>query len=146
MIAAAERAVDDAIFGSGGDGRLETAIENLLALDPGTELEVLLRPSSVDTQLVDREAGTLGSYLATRMVLRGYRPVLDRASLFALADAIRSVDPIGVLRWRWLIGRLATDEVRAMIDVILRQSHGFEEALVAVANPISIAHERSILT
>ena len=101
---------------------------------------------NVSSDAYDGTPAMLGSYLASRMILTGVR--LRSAlveCMYILVDAVRRLDAIDIVRWRFILENQADYANSAVALRIVRQSIGYTALLSDLSNDVELEWELNIL-
>lgn len=88
----------------------------------------------------------LGSYLSSRLLLRGFSISIDNHCLYMLCDSIRKLLPVETIRWRYVMQRfLATGWNNKAAVQLQQQSSRFINSLSVLYNSNEIELEKTVL-
>jgi hypothetical protein len=111
-------------------------ISALLSAEPLTPVVGVLVAALRDNRpsATSLTPASLGPYLASRLIARRFSLADDRVGcLYALADAVKSIDAVAIYRWRFVVNELS--ELRSIhaVAVLLRQSRRFLHGIAALS-------------
>jgi hypothetical protein len=95
---------------------------------------------------VKTNAFLLGSYLTSRLMLRGIKFEFDVKCLYAFSDAVKTSSLIEIMRWRFILERFIKIGIyKSVIVQLIRQANIIINTLSHLSNDISIEWEKKIL-
>jgi hypothetical protein len=88
----------------------------------------------------------LGPYLTSRLLGAGFELPFDPSCMYALADAVKSVSLVDLLRWRFVCLKLLPQSCdNTSLQQLLNQVDPVLEALVGLSSIASVEYEHSFL-
>jgi len=104
-------------------------------------------PEAFPAVPVEPGPAVLGSYLSSRLLRRGFRLSPDVTDcMYALADAVKAVSAVKVLRWRFVLdGLLRSGARNSAAARLLRQTGVVLETLSELSGGEELEWERTLL-
>jgi hypothetical protein len=92
------------------------------------------------------KAFVLGSYLTSRLMIRGIKFEFDVKCLYALSDAVKTSSLIEIMRWRFIVNRFIKIGIyKSVLVRLIRQADVIIDTLSHLSNDIFIQWEKKLL-
>jgi hypothetical protein len=96
-------------------------------------------------EALEAAASSFGSFVASRARLCRLQLSTDTGCLYALADAVRGVSPLDVIRWRCVVSAMDWGDRSDVVTGLLQQSRAVEDLLIDLSDDSCANRELALL-